>query len=65
MGGFHLSGADVETVIQPTVDALKQLKPRYIIPVHCTGRQAVLEIEKQMPECFIMNMAGTKLTFTT
>jgi 7,8-dihydropterin-6-yl-methyl-4-(beta-D-ribofuranosyl)aminobenzene 5'-phosphate synthase len=63
MGGFHLSGADVDTVIQPTVDALKQLNPRYIIPAHCTGRQAVLEIEKQMPECFIMNMAGTKLTF--
>lgn len=63
MGGFHLSGADVQAVIQPTVDALKKLKPRYIIPVHCTGRQAVLEIEKQMPECFIMNMAGTKLTF--
>lgn len=63
MGGFHLSGADVDTVIQPTVDALKQLKPRYIIPVHCTGRQAILEIEKQMPERFIMNMAGTKLTF--
>lgn len=63
MGGFHLSGADVDTVIQPTVDALKQLNPRYIIPTHCTGRQAVLEIEKQMPECFIMNMAGTQLTF--
>ncbi|MGD9367786.1 MAG: MBL fold metallo-hydrolase [Desulfobacteraceae bacterium] len=63
MGGFHLSGADVDSVIQPTVDALKQLNPRYIIPTHCTGRQAVMEIEKQMPECFIMNMAGTKLTF--
>lgn len=63
VGGFHLSGADVDTVIQPTVDALKQLKPRYIIPTHCTGRQAVSEIEKQMPESFIMNMAGTKLTF--
>ena len=64
MGGFHLSGAAVETVIQPTVDALKELNPRYIIPTHCTGRQAIGEIERQMPECFIMNMAGTKLTFT-
>ncbi len=63
MGGFHLSGANVDTVIQPTLDALKELKPHYIIPTHCTGRQAIGEIEKQMPECFIMNMAGTKLTF--
>lgn len=63
MGGFHLSGANIDTVIQPTVDALKELKPRYIIPTHCTGRQAIGEIERQMPECFIVNMPGTKLTF--
>jgi 7,8-dihydropterin-6-yl-methyl-4-(beta-D-ribofuranosyl)aminobenzene 5'-phosphate synthase len=64
MGGFHLSGASVEKVIQPTVKALKQIKPHYIIPTHCTGRQATGYIEKQMPQNFILNMAGTKLTFT-
>ncbi|WP_419661987.1 beta-lactamase domain protein [Desulfosarcina variabilis str. Montpellier] len=63
MGGFHLSGQDLEQVIQPTVDALKTLNPTYIIPTHCTGRQAVGLIEEAMPDQFILNMAGTKLTF--
>lgn len=65
MGGFHLSGADIDTVVQPTVDALKEFNPRYIIPTHCTGREAVLEIENQMPKSFILNMVGTKLTFSS
>lgn len=64
MGGFHLSGQDLEQVIQPTVEALKTLNPTYIVPTHCTGRQAVGLIEKAMPENFILNMAGTKLTFS-
>ena len=64
MGGFHLSGQDLEQVIQPTVDALKTFNPTYIIPTHCTGRQAVGLIENAMPDSFILNMAGTKLTFS-
>ncbi len=63
MGGFHLSGQDMETVIQPTVEALKTFNPDYIIPTHCTGRQAVGLIENALPDRFILNMAGTKLTF--
>ena len=64
MGGFHLSGQDTEQVIQPTVDALKRFDPTYIIPTHCTGRLAVGLIEKALPDCFILNMAGTRLTFS-
>lgn len=63
MGGFHLSGQDLEQVIQPTVDALKAFDPTHVIPTHCTGRQAVGLIEKALPDRFILNMAGTKLTF--
>lgn len=64
MGGFHLTGMDMETVIKPTIDALKAFDPTHIIPTHCTGRQAVQRIEKEMPDRFILNMAGTRLTFT-
>ena len=63
MGGFHLSGQDPDHVLRPTVEALKTFDPAYIIPTHCTGRQAVGMIEKAMPDRFILNMAGTKLTF--
>lgn len=64
MGGFHLSGMDVDTVIQPTIDALKAFNPTYIVPTHCTGRQAIQRIEKEMPDSFVLNMSGTRLTFS-
>ena len=63
MGGFHLSGPDQAPVIKPTIEALKAIDPAYIIPTHCTGRNATQMIEDAFPGRFILNMAGTRLTF--
>jgi len=63
MGGFHLTGAEFEPIIEKTVDALKQINPRYIVPAHCTGRKASMHIEREMPEKFLLNMSGTKMVF--
>ena len=63
MGGFHLSGLEMASVIDPTVRGLKQIDPAYVIPTHCTGRDAILKIEKEMPDRFLLNMSGTKLIF--
>jgi 7,8-dihydropterin-6-yl-methyl-4-(beta-D-ribofuranosyl)aminobenzene 5'-phosphate synthase len=63
MGGFHLGGADLESVVKPTVSALKSFNPEYIVPTHCTSRKAVQLIEEEMPDAFILNMSGTRLTF--
>jgi len=63
MGGFHLSGADFGGVISPTTGGLKEINPHYVIPTHCTGRDAVMHIEREMPDAFLLNMAGTKMTF--
>ena len=63
MGGFHLTGADFEPIIEPTTEALKALKPDYVIPTHCTGRKAVMYLEKEMPDQFLLNMSGTKMVF--
>jgi 7,8-dihydropterin-6-yl-methyl-4-(beta-D-ribofuranosyl)aminobenzene 5'-phosphate synthase len=64
MGGFHLGGPFFEPIIERTTQELKKLNPSYIVPCHCTGRKATLHIEKEMPGGFILNMAGTKLTFS-
>ena len=64
MGGFHLTGAPRDTVIEPTAAALKAFAPDYVIPTHCTGRQAVMHLEREMPEQFLLNMSGTRLTFS-
>jgi 7,8-dihydropterin-6-yl-methyl-4-(beta-D-ribofuranosyl)aminobenzene 5'-phosphate synthase len=63
MGGFHLTGPAFEPIIDDTVESLQQIGPEYVIPTHCTGRKAILAIEKAMPSQFLMNMSGTKLTF--
>lgn len=63
MGGFHLSGPLFEPIIGRTVAELRKFHPDYVIPAHCTGRKAVLAVEREMPEKFLLNMAGTKLTF--
>jgi len=64
MGGFHLSGILFEGIIGRTVAELKKINPDYIIPCHCTGRKAIMEFEKAMPGKFILNMSGTKMSFT-
>ena len=63
MGGFHLNGPALIPIVGRTIEELRQLSPRYIVPTHCTGRQSIQRIEAEMPENFILNMSGTRLTF--
>jgi len=63
MGGFHLSGPAFEPIIGRTTEELKKINPDYVVPTHCTGRKAIMHMEREMPEQFILNMSGTKLTF--
>ncbi|MCP4750488.1 MAG: MBL fold metallo-hydrolase [Proteobacteria bacterium] len=63
MGGFHLTGADQDPIIAPTIRGLKEIGPDHVVPTHCTGRKAVAAIERAMPDQCIINMAGTRLTF--
>ena len=41
MGGFHLSGREVETVISDTIRDFGQFALKRIVPCHCTGWRAV------------------------
>ena len=63
MGGFHLTGPTLAPIIDTKVKAIMQIDPDYVIPTHCTGRNATLAIEKAMPDKFLVNMSGTKMTF--
>jgi 7,8-dihydropterin-6-yl-methyl-4-(beta-D-ribofuranosyl)aminobenzene 5'-phosphate synthase len=65
MGGFHLSGPYFEPIIDRTTEELQKFHPAFVIPTHCTGRKAIMIMEKQMPDQFILNMSGTKLTFVS
>ena len=62
MGGFHLTGAKAE-LIQRTVGDIKAMAPDYIVPMHCTGFEAIMAFATEMPDQFILNTGGTKYVF--
>lgn len=64
MGGFHLTGPNFAPIIGRVIEELRQINPDYIIPTHCTGRNAINAIERELPAKFLLNMSGTKLTFS-
>jgi 7,8-dihydropterin-6-yl-methyl-4-(beta-D-ribofuranosyl)aminobenzene 5'-phosphate synthase len=61
IGGFHLTGGLFEPIIPATITALKAIKPRYVMPGHCTGWSATHQIAQAMPEAYIPNSVGTTL----
>ena len=63
LGGMHLSGGLFESIIPRTVDELERLKPKFVVPCHCSGLKAMTEIAKKMPEAFMQNSVGTNYIF--
>jgi len=58
IGGFHLTGAAFEPIIERTVDAIAALDPAVIVPAHCTGWKASLALAKRMPDAVTPNAVG-------
>ena len=61
VGGFHLSGPDMNPLIDPTVDELKKMTPKLIMPMHCTGHAAITRFHAEFPESFVLSSVGTRL----
>ena len=62
IGGFHLT-TGFEPVIAPTVEAMAEIGPQMIVPMHCTGWKAIHAFAAAMPEAFVQNGAGTTYLF--
>ena len=64
MGGFHLSGAEVEAVIPDTVRDIGQFALKRIAPCHCTGWRALNALARIYDEDVLMPSAvGRKFLF--
>ncbi len=63
MGGFHLTGPIFEPIIGPTIEEMKKISPDFVMPMHCTGWQAINQFSKEMPEQFILTTVGTTYVF--
>jgi 7,8-dihydropterin-6-yl-methyl-4-(beta-D-ribofuranosyl)aminobenzene 5'-phosphate synthase len=62
LGGFHLSGPAFEPLIEPTVAALADLAPEFLVPAHCTGWKAQHRLAAALPQAFLPNAVGTSFT---
>ncbi len=62
IGGFHLINTDTEIIWQTIAD-MQAIAPDYIIPMHCTGFEAVTAFKEAMPDQFILNTVGTRYSF--
>lgn len=58
MGGFHLAGRENESRIKQTVEELKRISPKLIVPSHCTGWRGMCAIANAMPSAFVWNSVG-------
>jgi len=63
LGGFHLTGPAFAPRIQPTIDAVNRIGPEYLVPMHCTGWDAINRFMAAMPKKCILNTVGTTYVF--
>ena len=64
LGGFHLSGAFFEKILEPTISELKALSPEVVVPMHCTGRAAMEQFSRAFSSAFVLNSVGSKITLS-
>ena len=57
MGGFHLSGQQIEEIIPDTVKDMRGFGLKRIVPAHCTGWRAVGALVKEFGEEVIVPSA--------
>jgi len=62
MGGLHLVGASQER-IDFTIAELKKWNPEVIIPLHCSGREAMYQLKSHFPEKIKLLNCGDSFAF--
>jgi len=62
MGGFHLTPAP-DSYIAQVIQALKEIDPDYLVPMHCSGAGFVRAVQKEMPDKLIVPYTGTRFIF--
>ncbi|OPY11184.1 MAG: ribonuclease Z [Syntrophaceae bacterium PtaB.Bin038] len=65
LGGFHLAGPLFEPIIGETIDALKAMEPKVVVPMHCTGWNAIRRFSDAFPSTFVLNSVGSTYTLSS
>ena len=62
VGGFHLAPAKDDEV-ERTIDEIAALRPKMVVPSHCTGFKAIAEFSRRMPDEFVLGVVGSTYLF--
>lgn len=62
MGGFHLAPSP-EPYVAQTIEALREINPDYLVPMHCSGRTFTRLADAAMPGKIIPPSTGTRFVF--
>ena len=62
IGGLHLSGLAGERITQ-VVDAFRALGVDHLIPQHCTGLEAMIQMGVHLPRELVVSSVGSTFTF--
>jgi len=62
IGGFHLGGDYFQERVPAVVRDLVALDPIVLAPAHCTGYRAAFAIYEALPQAFVQNTVGTRIT---
>jgi 7,8-dihydropterin-6-yl-methyl-4-(beta-D-ribofuranosyl)aminobenzene 5'-phosphate synthase len=60
VGGYHLADAEKDQ-IQYTINDVKALNPKVMIPGHCTGWRAKYKIEEEMSGILVPSFVGNNI----
>ena len=63
VGGFHLTGAVFEPLIEPTIAAFAGFGMERLVPGLCTGWKATHRLAQALPDAFVPPSVGTVLRF--
>ncbi|KAK7189838.1 metallo-beta-lactamase superfamily protein [Paraphaeosphaeria sporulosa] len=63
VGGFHLADGDAAK-LEASIQGLQALKPKILMPGHCTGWRFKFKIEQEMPGALVPCFSGTRYTLS-
>jgi 7,8-dihydropterin-6-yl-methyl-4-(beta-D-ribofuranosyl)aminobenzene 5'-phosphate synthase len=62
IGGFHLASRVTKDTMRDTVKMMKKIRPKLLVPCHCTGWRARHMMSAEMPEEYAEGSVGHKYT---
>jgi len=58
IGGFHFKSLKSHQ-LRPIISYFKKLNPKFIVPSHCTGYQAVVELKRSLKDKVVISKTGS------